>query len=106
MRAGEVARRWTPTVSRRERAEVVRVRREGHTRDRIPSRRGTGPSGPSGDGQLDSSDEVARAARGDVPTRCDAIRSRRAIHTCVAASPGEIWDVAGFGDVPSTVAGV
>ena len=97
MRAGEVARRWTPTVSRRERAQrssasAARVARA----NRIPSRRaGTGPSGPSGDGQLDSRRmRSLGAARGDVPTRCDAIRSRRAIRTCVAASPGEIWDVA------------
>ena len=109
MRAGEVATRWTPTVSRRERAQrwsasAARVARA----NRIPSRRaGTGPSGPSGDGQLGSSDEVARGRAG---RRSDAMRrdsvAARDPHVCRGLAGRNMGRCTGAGDVPSTVAGV
>jgi len=96
MRAGEVARRWTPTVSRRERAHrssasAARVARAIASRRVAPE---PARADPAAMGSSAHRMRSLRAARGDVPTRCDAIRSRRAIRTCVAASPGEIWDVA------------
>lgn len=109
MRAGEVARRWTPTVSRRERAQrwsasAARVARA----NRIPSRRaGTGPSGPSGDGQLGSSDEVARgrAGRRSDAMRRDSVAARDPL-VCRGLAGRNLGRCTGAGDVPSTVAGV
>ena len=96
MRAGEVARRWTPTISRRERAQRLSASAARVARA-IVSRRVAPEPARADPAAMGSSAHRMRslgAARGDVPTRCDAIRSRRAIRSCVAASPGEIWDVA------------